>query len=200
MTDFRDIVDTDDLEPEEEERLRGVHELLIAAGPPPDLPAELERPADPHTAQPPEVPVLFRRRRMVGVVALLAAVLAAFGGGYLFGHSHAKPEAFSAQRDVPMHGSAGRFAVIHIGTPDSVGNWPMLVDVSGLPQQPDRSAYYELWLTKDGKPVVPCGSFRVHGHTTTVRLSVPYALRGYDGWVVTAQQNDRTLGPVVMTT
>ena len=200
MTDFHDIVDTDGLEPEEEERLRGVHELLVAAGPPPELPAGLERPADPHRAQPPEVPYLFRRRRAVGVVALLAAAIAAFGGGYVFGHSHAKPEAFVTQRDVPMHGSAGRFAVIHIGKPDSVGNWPMVVEASGLPQQAARTAYYELWLTRNGKPVAPCGSFRVHGKTTTVRLSVPYSLRSFDGWVLTAQTNDRSIGPVVLTT
>lgn len=200
MNEFEDIVETEGLEPEEELRLRRVHDLLLQAGPPPDLPAGLEQPADPHRAQPPEVPILFRRRRMVGALALLAAVLAAFGGGYLFGHSHAKPEAFVSHRDVPMHGTAGRFAVIHLGPADSVGNWPMLVDVSGLPQQASRGAYYELWLTKHGKPVVPCGSFRVHGQTTSVRLSVPYSLRGYDGWVVTAQPNDKTIGPVVLTT
>lgn len=200
MSEFEDIVEIEGLEPEEEARLRRVHELLLAAGPPPDLPAGLERPADPHTAQPPEVPLLFRRRRAVGAVALLAAALAAFGGGYLAGHSHAKQAAFVSRHDVPMHGSAGRFAVIHLGAADSVGNWPMLVDVSGLPQQPARRAYYELWLTKNGKPVVPCGSFRVHGQTTSVRLSVPYSLRGFDGWVVTAQANDRSIGPVVLTT
>jgi anti-sigma-K factor RskA len=200
MTEFEDIVDVVGLDPAEEDRLRRVHELLVAAGPPPELPAGLERPADPHTAQPPEVPVLFRRRRMVGALALLAAALAAFGGGYLAGHSHAKQAAFVAERDVPMHGSAGGSAVIHIAKEDSVGNWPMLVDVNGLPRQQARDAYYELWLTKDGKPAVPCGSFRVHGQTTTVRLSVPYSFRGYDGWVVTAQPNDRKVGPVVLTT
>lgn len=200
MNEFEDIVDVEDLESEEEDRLRRVHELLVAAGPPPELPAGLELPADPHSAQPPEVPVIFRRRRMVGALVLLAAALAVFGGGYLAGHSHAKPEAFVSERDVPMHGGSGRSAIIHIAKEDSVGNWPMLVDVSGLPKQQARTAYYELWLTKDGKPAVPCGSFRVHGQTTSVRLSVPYSLRGYDGWVVTAQPNDRKIGPVVLTT
>lgn len=202
MTDFDDLVDTGDLSPEEEGRLRRVHELLLAAGPPPELPDELARPADPQRAQPPEVPVLFRRRRATGAVLLLAAALAAFAGGYAFGHSKAsQSSSFVSQRSVPMHGSAGRFAVIHIAKTDSVGNWPMLVEVSGLPEQPNRKAYYELWLTRHGKPVVACGAFRVHGKTTSVRLTVPYSLRGYDGWVVTAQPpGDERIGPVVLTT
>ena len=80
-------------------------------------------------------------------------------------------------------------------------NWPMLVEVSGLPQQAQQSSYYELWLTHNGKAVALCGSFRVHGKTTRVRLTVPYALKNFDGWVVTSQGPDRNgLGPVVLTT
>ena len=201
MTDFEDIVETHGLPAGEEARLRRVHELLLAAGPPPDLPPELARPADPDRAQPPTVPVLFRRRRAVGAVILLAAALAAFAGGYAFGHSKNATQAFVSHRDVPMHGAAGRFAVIHIAKTDSVGNWPMLVEVSGLPEQRNPKAYYELWLTKHGKPVVPCGAFRVHAKTTRVRLSVPYSFRRYDGWVVTAQPpNDEAVGPIVLRT
>jgi hypothetical protein len=200
MTEFDDIVDVEGLEPEEELRLRRVHDLLLAAGPPPELPAELKRPADPDRAQPPEVPVLFRRRRAAGALVLLAAALAAFAGGYALGHGKSS-SSFATQRDVPMHGTAGRFAVIHIASKDSVGNWPMLVEVSGLPEQQNRNAYYELWLTKHGKPMVACGAFRVHGKTTRVRLTVPYSLHGYDGWVVTSQPpKDEGVGPVVLTT
>ena len=43
MSDFRDIIDTEGLNPDEEARLRRVHELLVRAGPPPDLPPSLER-------------------------------------------------------------------------------------------------------------------------------------------------------------
>ena len=43
MTDFDDVVGGDDLSPDEEARLRRVHDLLMEAGPPPDLPPELER-------------------------------------------------------------------------------------------------------------------------------------------------------------
>ena len=82
-----------------------------------------------------------------------------------------------------MHGPGQADAVLKISNPDSVGNWPMEMTVERLPQQHTRTSYYELWLTKDGKAVAPCGTFRVHGRKTTVRFPVPYdmtALRRLD--------------------
>jgi hypothetical protein len=198
---FDDIIGTEGMSAEEEARLRRVHDLLVQAGPPPDLPPALERPAAPgEDVDPPEVPVLFRRRRGLAAVLALAAALAVFAGGYAFGHSKTKPAAFVTQHAVSMHG-VNTAAVIRLGKADNVGNWPMLVEVTGLPEQTDRKAYYELWLTRNDKPVAPCGSFRVHGKTTRVRFSVPYSLRGYDGWVVTVQPaHVHTPGRVVLTT
>lgn len=201
---FDDIVGTEGLSREEEAKLRRVHELLVAAGPPPDLSPDLTLPPVPtEEADPPEVAFLLRRRRGRALVLALAAALAAFVGGYAFGHSKGKPSAFTSIRTVAMHGSAGTAShgVINIAEKDAVGNWPMLVEVSGLPEQAQQSSYYELWLTHNGKAVAPCGSFRVHGKTTRIRLSVPYALKNFDGWVVTSQGSDRNgLGPVVLTT
>src|SRR5438874_77192 len=170
--------------------------------PAPDLSPELARPPVPTAeADPPEVAFLLRRRRGLTAVLALAAALAAFAGGYAFGHSKAKPGAFTAIRTVSMHGATGTQGVIRIAARDSVGNWPMLVEVSGLPEQPNRHADYELWLTHHGKAAALCGSFRVHGKTTRVRFSVPYALKGYDGWIVTAQPSEvHEPGPVVLTT
>jgi hypothetical protein len=204
LGNFDDLIGSEGLTPEEEAKLRRVHELLVQVGPPPDLSPELELPPVPsEQADPPEVAYLLRRRRGLAAVLALAAALAAFVGGYAFGHSKGKPAAFAASRVVPMHAPqrAGTHGVIRIARSDSVGNWPMLVEVSGLPQQANRQAYYELWLTHKGKPVAPCGSFRVHSKTTRVRLTVPYELKGYDGWVVTAQPAEvHTPGPVVLTT
>jgi hypothetical protein len=199
---FDDLIGTEGLTPEEEAKLRRVHRLLVQAGPPPDLSPLLELPPVPaEHADPPEVAYLLRRRRGLAAVLALAAALAAFVGGYAFGHAKGKPEAFAAVRTVPMHGAAGTRGVIRIAEKDSVGNWPMLVEVSGLPQQASRNAYYELWLTHNGKPAAPCGSFRVHGKTTRIRLTVPYKIRGYDGWVVTAQPSEvHTAGHVVLST
>jgi hypothetical protein len=202
LTRFDELIGGDDLTPEEEAKLRRVHELLVQAGPPPDLSPVLEAPPVPaEEVDPPEVAYLLRRRRGLAAVLALAAALAAFAGGYAVGNSKGKPEAFSALRTVPMHGAPGARGVIQIAAKDSVGNWPMLVEVSGLPKQESRAAYYELWLTHQGRPAVACGSFRVHGKTTRVRLSVPYALKGYDGWVVTAQASEtQPPGAVVLRT
>jgi anti-sigma-K factor RskA len=199
---FDDLIGSEGLTAEEDARLRRVHELLVAAGPPPDLSPGLEAPPVPsEEADPPEVAYLYRRRRGLVAALALAAALAAFAAGYAFGHGKAKPEQFASVRTVTMHGAAGSRGLIEIAAPDHVGNWPMEVEVSGLPEQTDRKAYYELWLTRDGKTVAPCGTFRVHGKTTTVRLTVPYVLHSFDGWVVTAQPaHAREPGNVVLTT
>jgi Anti-sigma-K factor rskA, C-terminal len=199
--DFDDLVGGEGLDPHDEARLRRVHALLVQAGPPADLPPELEHPAAPETGQSHDVPYLFQRRRGLATVLVLAAALAGFAGGFAFGHSKAKPAAFAAVRVVAMHGADGKVGVIKVGAADAVGNWPMLVEVNGLAKQADPHAYYELWLTRDGKPVAPCGSFRVHAKTTSLRLSVPYALDKFDGWVVTKEPaNDSGPGAVVLKT
>lgn len=202
MTDFRDLIDTEDLPPDEEARLRRVHELLLLAGPPAELPPALERvPAERGRVE--AVDFAAPRRRAVASLLLAAALAAfAFGGGYLFGHSKAKPAAFAAARVVPMHAVSGTaLAVLKIARPDPVGNWSMEMQVRGLPEQAQRGAYYELWLTRNGRPDQVCGVFRVHAKTTTLRLTVPYSFRGVDGWVVTRQgPGQEAPGPVVLTT
>jgi hypothetical protein len=204
MSDFHDIVDTHGLSPEEEARLRRVHELLVEAGPPPELPPALREP--PSTRQAEVIPFPRFPPRRFGAVAVIAAaaVIAAFAIGYFLGHSKARPATFDAMHVVVLHAtrpSSGALAVLKVARSDSVGNWPMRLQVTGLPRQASRTAYYELWLTRGGRPVEPCGTFRVHGQTTTVSLSVPYEFRHHDGWVVTAQPHgDATPGRVVLTT
>jgi hypothetical protein len=199
VNEFNEIVDTEGLAPEEVERLRRVHELLVEAGPPADLPPALEQPADPTDAQVIDFPLMPPRRFAAAAIAAAALVAAALGGGYLLGHAHAKTAAFATQRVVPMQGKSA-LAVLRIGHKDKAGNWPMELLVTGLPTQKSSVAYYELWLSKDGKPVAPCGSFRVNSKNTTVRLSVPYRFSRFNGWVVTSQPSDRTVGPVVLRT
>ena len=201
MNRFDDMVDREGLGPDEEARLRRVHELLVQAGPPPDLPPGLERPPTaPAEAEIIQFPLLPRRRWTIAAVAAIALVLLAFGGGYLVGHGKTKSTTFPTKRAVPMHG-ANALAVLRVAAKDGAGNWPMQLEVNNLPTQPDKRAYYELWLTRNGKPVAPCGAFRVNARTTTVRLSVPYDFKRFDGWVVTTQgANDHRPGRVVLTT
>jgi hypothetical protein len=180
--DFDDLVGTEGLEPEEELRLRRVHDLLVQAGPPPDLPPALERPpAETPDGEIVQFPLLPKRRWAVAALVAAALGAIAFGGGYLVGHHGGSSTA--ATRIVPMRGSGHAIASITIGKRDSVGNWPMELTVTGLPtQQP--GAYYELFLSKDGKPRIPCGGFRVNSKTTKVHFTVPYRLTGHDEWVV----------------
>ena len=69
----------------------------------------------------------------------------------------------------------------------------MDVHVTGLEPTADGADWYELWLTKDGKPIASCGRFTVDADETTVRLSVPYDLREYDGWIVTRRGSEAPL-------
>ncbi len=201
MSNFDDIVDRGGLSADEEARLRRVHDLLVQAGPPPDLPPGLERPPTaPAEAELVQFPLLPHRRWALAAVAAVALVVLAFGGGYLVGHAKTKPTSFATKRVVPMHGG-NALALLRVAPKDSAGNWPMELEINNLPTQNDPRAYYELWLTRNGKPVARCGTFRVNPRTTTVRLSVPYDFKRFSGWVVTRQGvNDRGPGPVVLST
>ena len=87
-----------------------------------------------------------------------------------------------------MHGTAPDSAAqasILIGDRDEVGNWPLLVRISGL-KPPSEGIWYELYLTRKGKPAAWCGAFAVNSSgRTTVQFSVPYKLSDFDGWIVT---------------
>jgi Anti-sigma-K factor rskA len=199
--DFEDLVGTD-LPPQERERLLRAHELLLAAGPPPELPPAL---AEPRVPQADIVKPFFGRRRNTTVALLAAAVAAAaFGIGYLTGHQ-GTGSGFPTRRTVVMHGTpaapAGAVASIALGGRDDAGNWEMLVRASNLRKLP-RGAYYTLWLTRKGRPVAPCGSFVAGGASTTeVRFTVAYKLKRYDGWVVTTQmRGDHEPGRVLLRT
>ena len=185
---FDELVgDIDD--PEERDRLRRVHQLLLSVDPPPDVSSALQSPAPAPAPAEPVQPIPRRRR---AALALLAAALAAaaFGTGWLAGE---RSDDVQAVLVIPMSGTAqaaGATASIELLPQDASGNWPMNVLLRGLTPSRDRSDYYELWLTKDGKLADPCGRFTVHPGLTKVVLSVPYGLRKYDGWVVTRHDSD----------
>ena len=180
--DFFDLVG-DEGTPEELERLRRAHDLLVAAGPPPELSPRLAE-APSGIGRTSRLP----RRRRGAVLALAAGVVAAaFGVGFLVGdHSSGGfPHRGSPIAMHPLEPGSTANASILIGNRDEVGNWPLLVHVTGLKPLP-KGEWYELYLTRHGKPVAYCGAFAVNDTgLTTVHLSVPYRLKGFDGWIVT---------------
>jgi len=203
MTEPRDIRSLigDDVDPAELERLRHVHDLLVAAGPPPELSPALQSPPRVGGAARPRTFSWFGSPRLAAGIVLAAAVAAAFFGiGFLAGHTSSG--GFQARHTVAMHGTRNApdaRASIEVGSADASGNIPMLVHVNGLPKLAARS-YYELYLTRHGRPVITCGTFN-GGDRVSFRLSIPFKLKGYDGWVVTRERiRTRHPGPVVLTT
>lgn len=170
---FDEIVDGAD---PERLRLRSAHDLLLAAGAPPELPPSLEAP-------PPEPRaglITFPRRRYTAIAAVAVAATVLFGVGYAIGgrDSPQKPV-----RSIAMNGPSGATATIDLLSKDAAGNWPMTLEVSGLAALSDGETY-TLWLTRDGKLAESCGAFAVAAGTTTVPLNAPYPLKQFDGWVV----------------
>jgi hypothetical protein len=202
--DFDDLVGGD-LPPGERRRLEEVHEMLLAAGPPPDLPAALREPPAPADLDENVVPLPSRqpRGRRRAAWALVAAVvvlaLACLGGGYALG-DHFASNGGDVVRAVSLEGSGAR-ASVSLESVQKGGNWPMELTVSGLPQQSDRG-YYELFVWRDGKPGYPCVGFKMARGTTTVRFTVPYELKDGTELVVTAIEPGKVSWPgkVVMRT
>jgi hypothetical protein len=183
--EFDDLVGAD-LPPDERERLLRVHELLLAAGPPPDVEPQLA----------PVIPLRPRRRR--GVLLALAAALAValFAAGAIVGNRTAGPDAKFTVSMTGTPAATGASASLAVFALDGAGNWPMKVTVNGL--EPAASGRpYELWLTKGGKLSVLCGSFRTNASgSAKVPMNAPYKFKDFDGWVVV---EEGTQAPVLTT-
>jgi Anti-sigma-K factor rskA len=192
--------------PAERDRLRGVHQLLVKAGPPPELSPELEKVPWPDDAL---APLGLRRReperRRAWLPLLAAATIGLFIGFFAGQTGDNRSTSIDSVATKHMHGTAlarGAVAAIEIGRRGADGNWPMIVTVTNLPSLPN-GGYYDLWLSRHGKPIALCGSFNVkQGTETVVRLSAAYSLTRFDGWVITrrvAGQQD-TSKQVLLTT
>jgi len=169
--DFDELVGSD-LEPGERERLERVHELLVAAGPPPEPGA--------HNV----VPLTPRRRR--GVLLALAAAIAvtafALGAALVEGPSGRSVDFEQAMKGTPAAATASGSLVVY--ELDDAGNWPMEVRVDGLHPSGDGRPF-ELWLTRDGKLATLCGAFVTSANgSASVPMNAPYKLNDFDGWVV----------------
>ena len=169
--DFDELVGTD-LEPGERERLERVHELLVAAGPPPE-PGEAR-----------VIRLAPRRRR--GVLLALAAAIAvtafALGAALVEGPAGRSVDFEQALKGTPAAtNAAGSLVVYEL---DDAGNWPMELKVKELQSAPSGRPF-ELWLTRGGKLEALCGSFLTSGDgSATVPMNAPYRLDDFDGWIV----------------
>jgi hypothetical protein len=182
-SDLDALVGGDVPEPELSE-LRRVDELLRATPPPPEVPGSLTAAV---LAIPGRRPFSQRRRLLAGVALAAALAAATFGigtwvGGGSEGFQPVEKITLSATTQAP--GAGMEIAVFPV---DGAGNWPMLGDAWGL-EPLGAGGYYEVWLTRDGKPVASCGKFVVDaaGVAHEVWLNAPYKLKGFDRWVVTA--------------
>jgi Anti-sigma-K factor rskA len=171
--DFDTLVGSE-LDAAERERLRRVHDLLVEAGPPPELPARAP------------VTPLTRRRRRRGVLLAVAAALAvaAFALGVAVGDgSRGRTTDFVvSMAGTESAGDASASLVVY--EVDGAGNWPMELEVEGLPPSATDSVY-ELWLTRDGRAVTICGSFLTEDDgSASVPMNAPWRLSEFDGWLI----------------
>ncbi|HEY4237383.1 MAG TPA: hypothetical protein VGM45_08615 [Gaiellaceae bacterium] len=171
----------------ERQRLQDVHDLLLEAGPPPELSPELE--AGPNLKM-----TVGKRRRVVKQRALLLlaaslALLLIFLGGYAVGNRGGTGKSTATAVTLQLAGTSAvprnvraSLEVWH----RKDGNWPMTLTAVGLPKLPPHN-YYEVYLIRDGQLSGSCGTFRVTNARlpVTVSLNSPYTLRKGDSWIVT---------------
>lgn len=184
---FDELVD-DETTGAEREQLRHVHDLLLRAGPPPELPPELE--AGPNL----QMTIVRKRQRakkrgMLLLAAALVAVLV-FIGGYAAGNGQKGSRGGNLVKTLKLKGTAvapNAKASLEVWHPKD-GNWPMTLSVVGLDQLPSRR-YYEVYVVRGGKILGSCGVFRVNQtrNPVVVTLNAPYPLQKGDTWVVTRQ-------------
>jgi hypothetical protein len=176
--DFDELVGDEDWG-DDLESLRQVHDLLVSADPPPPI-------IEP-TARIRRFPTLVPRRRVVAALSFATAASVAVGLalGYTIGHGSGFQTAFTR----PMRGigtASAASAQINIGGQDEAGNRTLEMTVRSLPKLP-RPGWYELYLTRKGKPLLPCGTFQTTASgSARVTMNLPGDVTEYDGWNITA--------------
>ena len=175
MTSFDELIGAEPAGAERE-RLRSVHELLVEAGPPPEITPEI-------ASGPTTMMTLGKarrarnsRRKLVLLVAAAALVAAIIGIGL---STNSNKQGLV----VPLHGTV--VAPNATGTLDVLRPRTMRVDVRGL-----ERGTYGVYVVSNGRPSLECGSFVVtnFGMNTTATLTSPYRLHAHDTWVVARQR------------
>jgi len=176
--DFDELVG-DEGSRDELHELRQVHDLLVSASPPPSLD---------HPTPTQRIRRLIPRWWGIGALAFAttASVMVGLVAGYTLERSSGHHPGFTR----PMHGvgqAATASALINIGEEDANGNRPLHMMVQALPAL-SEGRWYELYLTRKGKPVVPCGIFQTgRSGSAQFTMNAPADLAEYDGWIVTTR-------------
>lgn len=188
MNDFDDLVGTD-VPGAERERLRGVHELLVQAGPPAELPAGLQSAPSPRELRPRRVR---RRALLLAAAVTVLTVGVTFSVGYAVGSRSTATSPLHEQLALKGTSAAPQARATLDVSQEVGGNWPMTLYVRGLPRAA-APTYYVVWLVRQGQLVAPCGSFVVSkpSNPLTLQLNAPYSLEQGDTWIVTRQQYGR---------
>ena len=189
----------------ERQRLQHVHELLLEAGPPPELSPELEQGPNLNMTMGKKKPrrSVVKQRAMV-LLAAAIVVFMVFIGGYVANQGGGKRSAPPTAFKMALHGTKlapNAEATLEVWN-SSNGNWPMTLTAANLPKLPPHT-YYEVYLLRDGKPWGSCGKFRVTSSNSQgvvqATLTAPYSLKKGDSWVVTRPgPNDEEPGPTVL--
>jgi hypothetical protein len=186
VSDFNELIDAG-VPAEERKRLLAVHDLLLEAGPPPELPTALH-----DVPQPGKVSVL-RQQTAPRKMALIAAAVIVLGVAFTIGYATGMRTTTTAKpvKTVEMNGTSAApraEAVLDVQRQVS-GNLPMTLEVTGLPRV-TSSEYYVVWLVRHGQKFAPCGTFVVSkpsSRALTIHLTAPYALEKGDTWIITLQ-------------
>jgi hypothetical protein len=169
-------------------KLREAHDLLLRAGPPPELTPKLKAGPNPGVARMQHRRRAVKRRSLVLLAAALSIAVVFFAGYGVANHRGGSSASADIVKTLELKGTAAApnaQATLDVWQRRD-GNWPMTLSVKGLPKLPPRT-YYEVYLFRNGSPWAPCGSFVVSGTSSVLRvpLNAPYKLHPGDSWVVT---------------
>ena len=188
MTNFDELIGEEPAGAERD-RLRSVHELLVEAGPPPELTPEVA--SGPTLAMTlGRVRRMTRSRRML-IPAVAAALLIALVIGGSLGGGGGGGVAIPLEGTVAAPLAHGTLTVL-TAEPHTQ---PVQITVEGLEQ-----GHYVVYLVRNGRPWTECGSFTVRNPAadTVAKMNSPYSLQAHDTWVVTRQVTGGGRGATVL--
>jgi len=198
--DFDELVGTE-ATGAERAKLREAHDLLLRAGPPPELTPKLKAGPNPGVARMQHRRRAVKRRSLVLLAAALSVAVVFFAGYGVASHRGGSSSAGGTATTIQLKGTASApdaQATLDVWQ-ERDGNWPMTLSVKGLPKLPEHT-YYEVYLVRDGRPWGSCGSFVVSNPSQALQLhlNAPYKLQKGDSWVVTRQTAGAEPGKTVL--